>query len=671
MVLRVVSNEQLMEAERKVAEEVKTDSPVTTMLESHLLKLWAQARDWKNQSTGMLPSMNRRLLDCLRTRRGVYTPEEEAEISKIGGSKIYSRVSDAKARTALSWLTDIFLAIDRPWTLKPTAIPDIPIDMVRNIQQLLAAEVAQLAAMGQPVDESALLLRAQKLKEQAQRKTYEIARQSTFDAEKRMEDQLVEGGFYDALRDVLMDFVTYPVAVMAGPFVEMKQKLVLRDGQSTVEEVPTMTWRRVSPFDIYPMPYVTDVSQRGVFERVVVTRDQLEGWRVLPNYNTAVINTILMDGASKNWLGLSNEDERAQLEGHKTSTEAGSNSDNFDGLMYWGAIPGKLLLEWGMEDTGIPDPFKSYPVAVLMVNGQTIYVRLNPDPLGRSPYSAASYEEVPGSWAGNALCEIIRDIQQGANNTLRSMMNNQAISSGPMVGINSSRLDPSDIETANVLRPWRVWMFQDDLMGNSNTPIEFFQPQSNAAELLGIYKYFMSLADDISGIPRYMAGGSQDLGSVGRTASGMSLLMGHATKSMKLLAQTLENNLLVPQLERAYTLNKLYNPEFPITADLRVVARGASGVMQKDALQIRRNEFLAATANPVDVGLVGPVGRALMLREQARELDLPIDDVVTDPDELKQILQAQQQQSQQNQKEPNKRPAAATMDKPSTKTQGT
>lgn len=669
MVLRVVSNAELQEAERKAAEEVRKDSPVTTLLESHVLKLWADARDWKNQSTGMLPSLNRRLLDCLRARRGVYTPEEMAEIKKTGGSDIYSRLSDSKSRTAQAWLADIFLGSDRPWTFKPTPVPDIPVDMMRNIQQLLVAEAAQMSAMGQPPDESALLLRAQKLKEQAQRKTYEIARQSTFDAEKRVEDQLVEGGFYDAMRDVLMDFVTYPVAIMAGPFVEMRQRMILRDGQPTIEDVPMMTWRRVSPFDFYPLPHVTNASQRGVFERVVVTREQLEGWRVLPNYNTAVINNILMEGTANNWLGLNNEDERAQLEGRKASGRSDSNSDSFDGLLYWGAIPGKLLLEWGMEDTGVPDPFKSYPVAVLIVNGQTIYVRLNPDPLGRSPYSAASYEEVPGSWAGNALSEIIRDIQQGANNTLRSLMNNQAISSGPQVGIDYSRLDPTDQQTARILRAWRVWLFQSDLTNNGGNPITFFQPDSHAAELLGVYKYFMSLADDISGIPRYMAGGSQDLGSVGRTASGMSLLMGHATKSMKLLAQTLENNILVPQLERTYALNKLYNPEFPTTADLRIVARGASGVMQKDALQIRRNEYLAATANPVDVGLVGPVGRAVMLREQARDLELPIDDVSTDPDELKQVLQNQQGQPQQQPSKPqgNGRPAAATMDKPSVK----
>jgi hypothetical protein len=44
--------------------------------------------------------------------------------------------------------------------------------------------------------------------------------------------------------------------------------------------------------------------------------------------------------------------------------------------------------------------------------------------------------------------------------------------------------------------------------------------------------------------------------------------------------------------------------------------------VHKEAVQARRNEFLGLTANPIDTQIMGPQGRAALLREAAKGLDI-------------------------------------------------
>ena len=158
-----------------------------------------------------------------------------------------------------------------------------------------------------------------------------------------------------------------------------------------------------------------------------------------------------------------------------------------------------------------------------------IKATLNYDPLCRKPYYKASYEDVPGSFWGNSVCDLVRDPQTVVNAAARSIVNNMAMSSGPQVAINVDRLPPG--EELTTLTPWRIWQVSNDPYGNSGQPVSFFQPQSNVAELMAIYEKFSDLADEYSGIPKYMQG--QTTGGAGRTASGLSMMITNAGKAIK------------------------------------------------------------------------------------------------------------------------------------------
>ena len=76
----------------------------------------------------------------------------------------------------------------------------------------------------------------------------------------------------------------------------------------------------------------------------------------------------------------------------------------------------------------------------------------------------------------------------------------------------------------------------------------------------------------------------------------------------------------------------------------------------RESVQVRRNEFLQLTSNPVDIQIMGASGRAELLRGTAKGLNMDIDKLIPDPEELKeqeeqqkmmQMMMAQQQQGGQ------------------------
>ncbi len=104
--------------------------------------------------------------------------------------------------------------------------------------------------------------------------------------------------------------------------------------------------------------------------------------------------------------------------------------------------------------------------------------------------------------------------------------------------------------------------------------------------------------------------------------------MNNANKSIKNVVSVIDHGVIQPLLERLYFYNMKYSDDPSLKGDVEIRARGAAGIMEKEAAQVRRNEFLAATANPFDINIVGQEGRAAILRETAKGLDMNPDKVV-------------------------------------------
>jgi hypothetical protein len=153
--------------------------------------------------------------------------------------------------------------------------------------------------------------------------------------------------------------------------------------------------------------------------------------------------------------------------------------------------------------------------------------------------------------------EIMEDIQRMINAGARALCNNMAIASGPQVEVQVDRL-PDGTRDIEQLYPWKIWQTKSGVMGGGHA-IQFFQPDSHAAELQAFIDSQYRKADEVTGIPNYTYGSSQVAGA-GRTASGLSMLMENASKGIRQAIANVDGA-LSSLIQAMYEHNMLYEPD--------------------------------------------------------------------------------------------------------------
>lgn len=582
-----------------------------------------------------------RMLAALRAFNGKYSADQLAEIKKFGGSETYARVIAMKCRGATSLLRDVYLSPDKPWGLDPPADPEIPEQITQAIQQLIQTELATLQQANQPADPGMIRDRALQLMQAARDAAKKQAAKRARIAEDKLEEILEEGGFYKALADFLVYLPYMPFACIKGPEVRIVPEVSYQNSQAAVQNKPKLFWRAPSPFDIWWTPGVEQIEDASIIERTRLTRADLNDLLDLPGYNEDAVRQVLdaygRGGISDDWDQT--DSERAVNENRENPRF--NQSGLITCLEFHGNVQGRMLLEQGgFDKKQIPDPLRDYFVQAWLIGRWVIKVQLSPSPRKRHPYYITSYEKTPGSPAGNALPDILSDIQDVENATIRSLVNNLSISSGPQVVVNRDRLAPG--ENGEDLYPWKRWQVQSDPMANNTQPaISFFQPVINSQELITVFNTFSQIADDLSGIPKYLAGGAA--GGAGRTASGLAMLMGNASKLLQTVAANIDRDVFDPLLHGLYDMVMLTDQSGLLTGDEDIKVMGVTVAVQRETQRARQIEFLTATANPIDSQIMGPKGRATVLRAVSHTLGLPGEEIVPSEEELEAAQNAQAQ----------------------------
>lgn len=629
MVLRPL--ERLLELEYNENGEYAQAQPVISELAGHIRRHWAIARQAKQV-------VHNKMIEAVYSRRGAYTPEKLAQIAEDEAQPIYMMLFATKARQAQALLSDALVGTgaEKPWTLRPTPKPDLPEEDVAEVLREAAAEVYERTVMGDPMQMEDIRGMLRDAKANIEHEVAERAREDAEKAEVEIEDMLVEGGFNEAMSQFLDDLPVFKTAFIKGPILRNVARMRwLENGAVAVEDGIKPEWERVDPFHIFPAPWSKTVDDGFLIERHRLSRSDLNAMLGVPGYSDSAIREVLDThgiGGLRQWaadLDLS----QASAEGQSTVQY---QDDLIDALQYWGSVSGRMLRDWGMSEEDIPDDSKEYHIEAWLIGQWVIKAVRNADPLGRRPYYGTSYSKVAGAFWGASLYDIIADCQHLCNASARALTRNLGIASGPQAVVNIDAV-PSGEDVTNIY-PWKVWQVRTD-PANPNAhsqPVSFFQPSSNASELMGVYEKFSVLADEYSGIPRYMAG--VEGGSIGRTASGLSMMVGNASKTIKALVGNIDTNVTAPAVSRAYEWTLMYAPEKQLRGDINIVARGALSMLVKETAQVRRNEFLRATANPIDMQIIGVKGRAALLRESAKSLDMDVSDIV--PDEA--VMEAQE-----------------------------
>lgn len=635
--LRVVSPAELDQADRdSLARAQSARQPSETPdIGSWIRQQWYIFRNHRNLGNN---PMNWRLLRSQRMFEGKYDPEKLTQIQAFGGSEVYSRLVAGKARGATSLLRDVYLGPERPWTLDPQKDPPIPPEVRANIMRLIQTEVATLQASNQPPQQDQVHMRYVSLLHSAQQAARRRAESEASDAADRLDDILIEGQFYQALAEFLLDLPLFPYACLKGPVVRMVPRLTWAGNMPSINNQPSMFWERVNPFNLYWDPGASSIEEATIIERKRYTRSDLNDLIGLPGYNEIAVRASLEDYANglREWLDAP-DPEQAINEGREDPNL--NRAKYIEGIEYHGPMQGRLLLDQGVDRRLIQDLDRDYMVQSHVVGRHTLKTVINPSPRQRHPYFLTSFEKIPGTVAGHCLPDILEDLQEVSNAAFRSLVNNLAISSGPQVVINDEMIAPT--EHSDELYPWKRWHVMGDPLGNQREPITFFQPQSNAQELLLIINQVNTLADESSGIPRYMTGESLS-GGAGRTASGLGMLMNNAEKVAQTVAANIDRDVLDPAIKHLLDMFRLTDTLGLLSGDVIVHVKGSEAQIEKTQAQQKRLQFLQMTANPIDMEIVGQLGRARLLRYLANDLDCP-DDIVPDDETMQAQITAQKQ----------------------------
>ena len=631
---------------------------VTSRLGQHVLHAWDLARQAKEQHQTTL-------LQCLRQREGFYDPDKLNAIREQGGSEIYMLLTQLKIRSAKAWIMEIMLGAngELPFGARETPVPELPKDVLMRIREGLKQELQQALEAG-------LYPTPEKIRKRTEQVAGDVMKAAKFNAArkaKRMEthlhDEMVHADWKKAFVEMLDDFLTYPVAFMKGPFNRMGEELawdVGPDGEAApkVTRKPQRRFEAVSPFDIYPAPDARSVHDGYLIERMKLRRDTLYDLIGIPTYDEDAIREIIREYGDKGFrLNIHRDTERDRLEGR--NWDDFSDDTTIDALSYWGKIRGAWLIEWGVPRKMVPDPDRDYEANVMMVGPHVFRAALNPNPLGRRPYFDCSLERSNNNiFNGKGLCQIIRDLQDMSNAAARSLSNNMALASGPMVEIMIDRLAPG--ETVTDIIPWRQFQTTESKVGSSSggRAINFFQPNSNATELMNVYRFFANLADEYSGIPPYTMG-SNPSGGAASTASGLGMLIEGAARGIKLAVAELDK-VTTYNVECLFHQVMLYDDVPHIKGDLKIVATGTKGVLNREQSNQRRMELLNIIAQPQIMQMTGPSPVVEALREMYEGFNLDPSKLPSEDELMQRMIAAQQQEQEKGSGAP--KPKEQTLD---------
>ena len=615
--------------------------------ESRIIELAARIqRTWQENARAKEP-IEQELLQCLRDRKGVYAPDELYLIEQQGGSDIFMKLPTTKIRACAAHITTVLMPEgDMAFSLKPTPQPTLAPWASQAIMQRVLQEGPRIDGQGKPVDP---VEQSRQLETMIREEMDRMSKEAADRHDKKIMDQLVEGGWNEALTSFIDDFSTFPAAIMEGPVFENKpQRKWSRqpDGSWNVETTiePKMIFDTISPFDCYPGPSAETPQDGDLIIRRRFRRKEIWNMKGMEGFSDQAIDDVLIEyGRSglRDWLWT--DSQREHLENKEYFWMRGA-SDEIDGIHFYGRAQGIELLEWGMSPDLISEPLADYEIEAIKIGRHVIKAVINSDPMFRRPIMRACYEQVPGSFWGNAVPFLMRDITRMCNGVARQLQNNMAHSSGLQIEVNYDRLspetDPFDIY------PNKIWQTRSSEFTSSSRAVEFFQPTSNAGELLSVYNEFLPQADDATGIPRF-AHGNEQVGGAGDTARGLAMLMDSSARLLRKSIGNIDMGLIKPVIEMIYDHNMRYSDDNSIKGDLQVVAKGANALLQRESMREIHRLALDSTANELDMGIIGVDGRADLLRDYFNTMPTVRDGIVPSAEEIMQ-RQQEQQQSQPN-----------------------
>lgn len=546
-------------------------------------------------------------IKSLRQYKAQYDPEIEARMHPKR-SKAYMSITRTKVNTVDARMLDILFPANegRNWGINPTPVPELDPeleqDVVEQITQIMGKEPSQ--------DELKSIL-------------HDEAKRRCNLMEKEMEDQLTDLRYRDIIRRVIHSGNLFGTGVLKGPLVQQKEA---KRWVKAPDDWATISIKSIAPYcefvpiwDLYPDMTATEPDNlRYIFQRNVMPKHKLYALSKRDDFKSEAIESY-MEAYPQGDASYKNFETNLRHMGSANTVDFAKilpREDKYEVVEFWGYLSSDDLINAGV-DVDEDAVGKEVIANVWMLGPVIIKAVISPIEGASLPYFFYYFEKDETNIFGEGIPVIMRDAQHLFNASIRALLDNAAISAGPIIEINIDLLDPQDDPTD--IYPFRVFQRRGSGQEASYKAVHVTDLPSYTKELLALAEFFMSLADEVTVIPRYMHGEQNNVRGAGQTATGLSMLMGAVNITLKDLVKNFDDGITKPFIRALYFWNMDFNKKDDIKGDFSVVAKGSSSLIAKEVRSEQLLAFLNVTNNDVDLMYIQ---RPVALREILKAYDL-------------------------------------------------
>ncbi len=616
----------------------------------------------------------KRWLQAYKNFRGIYDSTTQYRDSER--SQVFIKITKTKVLAAYGQLSDILFSNKKfPIVVEPTPVPEGIAEFAHEKTPI--DDIVQEDPYGFEGDNRELLAGALQATEKQTNNVlgglageYEgvplvegpsnlgepqitPAKDTALRLEKIIHDQLIDTNAVTVFRNAIFESALLGTGIIKGPlnFYKRVHKWSPDEetGQRTYEpyekNVPRI--ETVSCWDFHPDPAATSIEDcEYVIQRHRLNKQQLRALIKRPHFDAAAIEEALYNGpnySDKYYEDTIRDDE----------TQPNTSENRYEVLEYWGVLDAKFARDVGLEIDESMSEFDQVQINAWVTGNCVLRCVLNPFKPARIPYQVFPYEVNPYQLWGIGVAENMEDAQLLMNGHVRMAIDNLALAGNLVFDVDEASLVPG--QNMDIF-PGKIFRRQSGVTGTAINGLKF---PNTAGENLQMYQISRQLADEETGLPSIMHG-QTGVSGTGRTASGLSMLLGGASVSLKTVVKNVDDYLLKPIGEAYFQWNMQFNGEAPdAIGDLEIKPRGTSAVMQKEVRSQRLTALLQTVANPM---LAPFIKLPNLMRELAISQDIDPDSLVNDLNDAKiyakllQGLQNAQQQTSPNGQPPSQQP---------------
>jgi hypothetical protein len=494
-------------------------------------------------------------------------------------STIFPNITRPYVEAAAAKVGDILLPTDdRPWSLKPTPVPELqakakgklPLEVIEGMAQVGASE-EQAVQVAQAEQEAADAL----LKE---------AEEKAKKAEKRIEDWHIECQWHAEARLVIDDECRVGTGVLKGPMPVKKKVTKYIDGEIVIERERKPVSKRVSYWNCFPDPACGENIHNGRFhwERDFITAKQLLALRDQEGYLADQIELCYQEGPAKK-----TDAARKQADGREIDDKA-----VFEIWYFYGFATREQL---ALVNAAAPEgKALMVPATFTMVNSRVIKGDLNHLDTGEFPYDYAVWQPRKNLPWGMGVARQIRPAQQIVTAATRTMLTNAGRAAGPIFVIGAGTKGANG---NNDIIPWKKFFGAKNDAGepvDAREAMNMLEVPDRQASLMAIIQYGMKLAEDVTGLPLLLQG---QAGNAPETLGGQMLVDRNASGVLRRIARMFDDRLTEPHIRRYYTYLLQYGPDDE-KGEYMLDARGSTALVERELERQYNDSILQASLNP-------------------------------------------------------------------------